>query len=267
MQLQIMQSVLDSAANAFIRWINEPPSTKRAPTAEELAAEKVRQEQEQAMWRAKVEAQIGEMQAQVERDQQQQVATKRSTLLASMKGLSSSSHAPNTGLLRQLRCKAHWGMMAARAINPDDARKYSQWSSVPDDTALSQCDLDVPQPPEPSSTDNFRTELYQAIVERINERLPLIADAKAKQRAATTLLQDRQNQVYDLKSRQETATTPVERQTSDDLLAAAMKELDAANSLKNEADAGVMKLQMEVDALKNAASVATIPASILPRKN
>ncbi len=51
MKLEIMQSVTDMAANAFIRWINEPGPTQRASSPEELAAARAKQEREAAEWR------------------------------------------------------------------------------------------------------------------------------------------------------------------------------------------------------------------------
>jgi len=255
MKLQIMQSVMDSAANAFIRWVNEPAPTQRAPTPQEIAAQKEQQEQAAAEWRAKVQQQIKSMESQYQQQQRQKVDASKSRLLAGLKGLGGDTADHQSSALQQLRCKAYLGMEAAKA-SLEEATQFSSFSDNLDAAALAKCDQALPQPPMPSAADDFRVELYQAMVDEINQRLPLIEQAKEKQHSAENQLASKQQQVEELKSRQVGVVSPADQQETDDLLAAALQELDAATTLKNEADAGVMKLKLEVDALKEVEAIA-----------
>ena len=256
MKLEIMQSVADMAANAFIRWINDPGPTQRAPSPEELAATRAKQAREAAEWQAKVQRQINEMEARYAEQERQAVKAKSAKLMSRLKGVESSGAEPQSDLIKQLRCKAYWGEKAAREPNEELAVRYSRFAAEPDAGALAECDVALPEPPMPSAAETFRVDLYQTIVQEINQRLPLIEKAKEKQREAVTQLAEKQQQADALKTRQEQAATDAEKQAADDLLAAALQELDGATTLKNEADAGVMKLQLEVDAFQQVEKLA-----------
>ncbi len=267
MKLQIMQSVLDSAANAFIRWINEPAKPAHTgPSPAQLAAQREKLEREKAEWRAKVQKQITEMESEYAQQERQKVDASKTRLLAGMKGLGDSPAASRSHALQQLRCKAYWGMKAARASSAEDAAQFSRFAENPDAAALAECDRALPQPPMPSAADDFRADLYGTMVAEINQRLPLIEQAKAKQREADAQFADRQQRVDELKARQEAVASTGEKQAEDDLLAAAMQELAAAETLKSEADAGVMKLQLEIEALKEVEDIAANTNSSSDRK-
>jgi hypothetical protein len=52
------------------------------------------------------------------------------------------------------------------------------------------------------------------------------------------------------------AATPVEKKESYDLMIAALKELENATAQKKEADAGIIKLEMEISALNEVGRMA-----------
>jgi hypothetical protein len=254
MKLEIMQSVADMAANAFLRWLNDPGPTQRAPTAEKLAAARAMQEREKAEWQARVQKQINEMEDRYAEQERQNVKTKSAKLMSRLKGVDTAG--PQSDLIKQLRCKAYWGDKAAREPDVNLASNYSRFAEEPDAEALAECAQVIKDPPMPSAAGAFRVDLYQTIVQEINQRLPLIEKAKEKQRSTVTQLAGKQQQVAELKTRQEQAPTAAEKQAADDLLAAALQELDAATALKNEADAGVMQLQFEIDAFQQVEKLA-----------
>lgn len=256
MKLEIMQSVADMAANAFIRWLNEPAPSQRQPSPEEQAAIRAQHEKELAEWEARVQKKILEMETEYAEQERQAVKVKSSRLLSNLKGLDGNASAPRSELLDQLRCKAYWGRKAAEEADESQARTFGQLAENPDDNALTECAEALPEPPMPAAPNAFSIDLYQTIVEEINQRLPLIEQAREQQRNAQSQWVEKQQQVDTLKARQEQAPSPAEKQATDDLLAAALQELDAATMLKKEADAGVMKLQLEIDAFKNVEKLA-----------
>ncbi|RJQ83268.1 MAG: hypothetical protein C4519_06825 [Desulfobacteraceae bacterium] len=256
MKLEIMQSVADMAANAFLRWLNDPGPAQRAPTPEELAAARAKQEREKAEWQARIQKQISEMETRYAEQERQNVKAKSAKLMSRLKGIGSSSAEPQSDLLEQLRCKAYWGHKAATEPDVTLAYNYSRFAEEPDAEALAECGRALPEPPMPSAAEAFKIDLYQTIVQEINQRLPLIEKAKEKQRDAVTQLAGKQQQVKELKTRQEQVPSAAEKQAADDLLAAALQELDAATALKNEADAGVMQLQLEIDAFQQVEKIA-----------
>jgi hypothetical protein len=217
-------------------------------------AARAMQERQKAEWQARVQKQISEMEDRYAEQERQNVKARSAKLMSRLKGVDAAG--PQSDLIEQLRCKAYWGNKAAREPDENLASKYSRFAEEPDAEALAECAQVIKEPPMPSAAGAFRVDLYQTIVQEINQRLPLIEKAKEKQRGAVAQLAGKQQQVAELKTRQEQAPTPAEKQAADDLLAAALQELDAATSLKNEADAGVMQLQLEIDAFQQVEKLA-----------
>lgn len=257
MKMQMLQGVMDDFANSFIRWLNSPPPSPKGPTPEEIAAE---QERAKAEWRAKVQQQINEMETEYQKLQQEKVDERKTSILAGLKGMDTTSAERQKTSLQQLSCIAYFGMEAAKALSKGDeynANKYTQFSEKPDGAAaMSECAMALPQPPEPPSANDFRRDLYETLITEINLRLPLIEQSQVKQRGAARQVAEKQQQVDDLKVKQAAAASAGEKQAADELLAAALKELEAANVLKNEADAVLGKLKMEVDALEEVRQMA-----------
>lgn len=254
MKLQMLQGAMDDFANSFIRWINAPP---RGPTEEEIAAARAKQEREweetKAKWRVKVKQQIDDMSDQYEQMEREKAVSMKKNLLSGMRGVSGSS------ALGQARCSAFWSKKAQEATDKAAAKKFADFAEKPDSVSMAECEKQLAGPPVPSPGQEFRSELQEMMVEQINLRLPKIEEATTRQREANERLAEKKQKVEDLKKRQ-TATTPaVEKQADDDLLAEAMKELEVATALKNEADAGLAKLQMEVSALNEMAGVSNTP--------
>lgn len=113
----------------------------------------------------------------------------------------------------------------------------------------------------PGGADEIRMGLYQTMIEEVHQRLPQIEQAKTRQQDAAGQVAEKQKTVEELKNRQTAVLPPEEKQETDDLLAAALKELETATALKNEADAGVKKLQLEIDALNEVGKMATAPGA------
>lgn len=261
MKLQMMESVLDGAANAFIRWLNGPPES--AKTGQQIADEQW--ELDKAEWRAKTQQQIKEMENEYQQMQEQQAKASKSKILADLKGMGNNSAERKTTALQQLQqlsCKANWAMKAAKsslAGDEEKAAEYSRFAVKPDAAAMAECSKALPEPPMPSSAGEFRTELYETMIEEINLRLPLIKQAKVKQNGAAGQVAEKQHKVDELKAIQTAAASAGEKQAADDLLAAAMQELEAANTLKNAADAALQKLKFEVEALNEVGQMAKAP--------
>lgn len=264
MKLQIMQSITDMAANAFINWLNGPsPSAPSAPTPQQIAEQKAAQERAAAEWRAKVEQQIREMESRYDQQKKQDFADKKKKLLAGIRGLDARSPGRDSTAFRQLRCSAYWGGQAAKALaagNEKTAEEYRVFAEKPTGESMARCDSEFPEPPMPGGAGEVRADLYQTMIEEVHKRLPMIEEARTKQRDAGEQVAEKQRKVDELKS-QAVALPPGGTESSDDLLAAAMKELETATTLKNEADAGVKKLELEIDALNEVGKMAAAPGS------
>lgn len=264
MKLQIMQSITDMAANAFINWLNGPsPSAPSGPTPQQIAEQKAAQERAAAEWRAKVEQQIREMESQYEQQKKQEFADQKKKLLAGIRGLDAKVPGRDSMAFRQLRCSAYWGGQVAKALaagNEEVAEKYRGFAERSTGESMARCDREFPEPPMPEGAGELRTDLYQTMIEEVHLRLPLIEQAKTKQRDASEQMAEKQRKVDELKS-QAVTLPPAEKEASDDLLAAALKELETATTLKNEADAGVKKLELEIDALNEVGKMAVAPGA------
>ncbi len=265
MKLQIMQSITDMAANAFINWLNGPsPSAPSGPTPEQIAAQKAEQERAAAEWRAKVQQQIKDMESQYEQQKRQEFDDKKKKLLAGIRGLGAVTPDSRSDSLRQLRCSAYWAGESAKALaagNEQRAMEYRRFSEKPTGESMVGCDKNFPEPPMPGGADEIRMDLYQTMIEEVHLRLPMIEQARTKQRDAVEQVAEKQKTVDELKNRQAAVLPPEQKQETDDLLAAAMKELETATVLKNEADAGVKKLQLEIDALNEVGKMAVAPGA------
>lgn len=265
MKLEIMQSITDMAANAFINWLNAPtPSAPSGPTPEQIAAQRAEQERAAAEWRAKVQQQIRDMESQYEQQKRQEFDDKKKKLLAGIRGLGAVTPDSRSDSLRQLRCSAYWGGEAAKALAYGDEKRaleYRTFSEKPTGESMTRCDTELPEPPMPGGADEIRMGLYQTMIEEVHQRLPQIEQAKTRQQDAAGQVAEKQKTVEELKNRQTAVLPPEEKQETDDLLAAALKELETATALKNEADAGVKKLQLEIDALNEVGKMATAPGA------
>jgi len=255
MKLQMLQGAMDDFANSFIRWINAPP---RGPTPAEIAAAREKQEREweetKAKWRVKVQQQVDQMSDQYEQMERQKAASMKKNLLAGMKGVGAGPSA-----LGQARCSAFWSRKAQEATDEAAAKRFADFAVKPDDASMAECEKELGGPPVPSPGQEFRSELQEMMIEQINLRLPRIEEATARQREAGDRLAEKKQKVDELKNRQAASAPAGEKQADDGLLAAAMKELEDATALKNEADAGLAKLQMEVNALNELAGVTNTP--------
>lgn len=265
MKLEIMQSITDMAAKAFINWINSPPSSASSgPTPEQIAAQKEAQERAAAQWRAKVEQQLREMEKQYEQQKRQEFDDRKKRLLAGIRGLDAVTPGSRSASLRQLRCSAYWAGESARALAAGDeqrAMEYQAFAEKPTGESMAGCDRNFPEPPMPEGAGEIRMDLYQTMIEEVHLRLPQIKEAKTRQRDAAEKVAEKRKTVDELKNRQAAPLAPEEKQETDDLLAAALKELETATALKNEADAGVRKLQLEIDALNEVGRMALAPGS------
>lgn len=255
MKLQMLQGAMDDFANSFIRWINAPP---RGPTPEEIAAAREKQEREweetKAKWRIKVQRQVDEMSDQYEQMERQKTASIKKNLLSGMKGVG-----PGPSALGQARCSAFWSKKAQEATDEAAAKRFADFAAMPDGTSMAECEKELAGPPVPSPGQEFRSELQEMMVEQINLRLPKIEEATVRQREADDRLAEKKQKVDELKNRQTDIAPAGEKPADDALLAEAMKELEIATTLKNEADAGLSKLQMEVGALNELAGVTNSP--------
>lgn len=261
MKLQMLQGVMDDFANAFIRSMNAPSTPQqRGPTPEQIAKQQEQAKAEwrakEAEWRAKVQKQINDMESQYEQMERQKADVIRNKLLAGMRGVESGNAAGHSYALMQLRCSVFWSVKAAKASSDADVNKYSRFAEKPDNVSMSACANELPEPPMPSSGDEFRMDMYETIIHEVNLRIPMIEQAKTKQREAGDRVAEKRQKVDDLKSRQGIAVSAEEKQATDDLVAEAMRELEVANSLKNEADAGLGRLKLEVDALSEVGNMA-----------
>lgn len=268
MKLEIMQSITDMAANAFIQWLNSPPPSQSGPTPEQLAAQEAAREAEHeraaAEWRAKAQQQIRDMESRYEQQKRQEFDEKKKKLLAGIRGLDAVTPVRQSDSLRQLRCSAYWGGQAAKALAAGDeqrALEYSAFSGKPTGESMARCDQELPEPPMPGGAYELRMDLYKTMIEEVHQRLPLIEQARTKQRDVAGQVVEKQRQVDEIKSQQAVELPAGEKQAIDDLLSAAMQELEAATTLKNEADAGVKKLQLEIDALNEVGKMATAPGA------
>ncbi len=254
MKLNMLQGAMDGFANAFIRWMNAPSTPQqRCPTPEQIAEQ---QERAKAEWQAKVQKQINDMESQYAQMERQKAEVIRSKLLSGMRGVESGSPAGQSYALMQLRCSAFWSVEAARASSATDVEKFSRFAEKPDNVSMTECANKLPAPPMPSSGDEFRMDMYETIIHEVNLRIPMIEQAKTKQREADDRVAEKRQKVDDLKNRQGTAVSAEDKQATDDLMAEAMRELEVANALKSEADAGLGKLKLEIDALNEVGNMA-----------
>ena len=255
MKLQMLQGAMDDFANSFIRWINAPP---KGPTPEEIAAAREKQEREweetKAKWRVKVQQQVDEMSDQYEQMERQKATSMKKNLLAGMKGVGAGPSA-----LGQARCSAFWSRKAQEATDEAAAKRFADFAVKPDDASLAECEKELGGSPVPSPGQEFRSELQEMMIEQINLRLPRIEEATTRQREANELLAEKRQKVDELKTRQAPSAPSGKQQAEDDLLAEAMKELELATAMKNDADAGLARLQMEVNALNELAGVTNSP--------
>lgn len=260
MKLDILQSAMDGFANSFIQWINSPSTPdKPSPTPEEIAAANKRSMEE---WQTKVKKEIDTMESQYKEMERQKTNESKNRLLAGMKGTDKSSLGQNSPAMKQLQivsCKAYWEKKAIEATAANDEKSadlYSQYSKNLDSAAMAECARAMPKPPEPSITDEFRMELFETVIEELNQRFPMLEQAKLKKEETTTRFDEIQKKVDELKSINMQATTPEEKKESYDLMTAALKELEDATAQKKEADAGVIKLEMEINALHEVGRMA-----------
>lgn len=255
MKLQMLQGAMDDFANSFIRWINAPP---KGPTPEQIAAERERQERDweetKARWRAKYQQQVDEMSDQYEQMERQKASSIKKHLLTGMKGLEAGPSA-----LGQARCSAFWSKKAQESTDNAAAKRFADFAENPTADSMAECEKGLAGAPVPTPGQEFRSDLQEMMIEQINLRLPKIEEATIRQREANDLFAEKKRKVEELKGGPATAALPGEKQAADDLLAEAMKELEAATALKNEADAGLAKLQMEVGALNELAGVTKSP--------
>ncbi len=250
MGMQMLQGAMNNFASAFMNSVNAPSQqAQTGPTPQQIAAQQAEWERLKVEWQAKIQKQIGEMEAQYLEMEKKKVSESKVRLLAGMKGAGTAAAGRQSTTMQQLSCNAYWGMKAARASlegDENNARNYSRFAEKPDAASMAECARALPQPSGPSPSDNFRGELYESIIEEVNTRIPMIEQAKEKQREAVGKVAEKQQKVDELKN----------GQASDDLVAAAMKELEEATNLKNEADAGVNKLQLELNALDEVGKMA-----------
>ncbi|OPY78791.1 MAG: hypothetical protein A4E64_00630 [Syntrophorhabdus sp. PtaU1.Bin058] len=263
MKLQMLQGVMDSFANAFVKWINSPSTPSSGPSPQQIAAEKEQQERAYAEWQARVQKQIGEMETQYARMEQQEIGKSKARLLAGMKGMGQTpSDRPSTAMqqLQIASCKAYWEKKAVEATMAGDENNgvlYGRYAKDPDAAAMTECARAMPQPPMPSLSDEFRVGLFETVIEELNERFPMLEQAKKRQQETEGFVAERQEKVDELKETNDRAATPQEKKESYDLLLAAMKELEDATSQKKEADAGVVKIELEINALNEVGKMAT----------
>jgi hypothetical protein len=252
MGMQMLQGAMNNFASAFMNSVNTPAQQEQTgPTPQQIAAQQAEWERLKVEWQAKVQRHIGEMETQYLEMEKKKVSDSKARLLAGMKGTGTAAAGGQSTAIQQLSCNAYWGMKAARAsLNGDEknARNYSRFAEKPDAVSMAECAKALPQLSWPSPSDNFRSELYESIIEEVNLRIPMIEQAKEKQREAIGKVAEKQQKVEGLKN----------SQAPDDLVAAAMKELEEATSLKNEADAGVNKLQLELNALDEVGKMANV---------
>lgn len=204
------------------------------------------------------------MENQYEQQKRQEFDDKKKKLLAGIRGPGAVTLADRSEAMRQLRCSAYWGTEAAKALAAGDeqrAMEYRAFAEKPSRESMAGCDRNFPEPPMPGGAAELRMDLYQTMIEEVHLRLPQIEQAKTKQRDAAGQVAEKQKTVEELKTRQTAVLPPEEKQETDDLLAAALKELETATALKNEADAGVKKLQLEIDALNEVGKMALAPAA------
>ncbi|MCX5815183.1 MAG: hypothetical protein NTX75_02930 [Proteobacteria bacterium] len=250
MGMQILQGAMNNFASAFMNSVNAPAQQEQTgPTPQQIAAQQAEWERVKVEWQVKVQKQIGEMEAQYLEMEKKKVSESKARLLAGMKGVDTAATGRQSTAMQQLSCNAYWGMKAAKASlegDENNARNYSRFAEKPDAVSMAECAKALPQPSEPSPADNFRSELYESIIEEVSLRIPMIEQAKEKQRGAVDKVAEKQQKVEELKN----------SQAPDDLVAAAMKELEEATNLKNEADAGVNRLQLELNALNEVGKMA-----------
>ncbi len=261
MKLQMLQGVMDSFANSFIQWINSPSTPgKSGPAPEEIAAA---QERAKAEWQAKVQKEIDTMESQHKEMERQKTNESKNRLLAGMKGMGKASSGQPSQAMEQLQivqCKSYWEEKAVDAsLKGDDknATIYYRYAEKPDAFAMTECARVMPQPPMPSSSDEFRAELFETVIDELNLRFPMLEQAKQNQEEITGRFNEIQKKVDELKTKNMQAATPEEKKESYDLMIAALKELEDANAQKKEADAGVIKLEMEISALNEVGKMAS----------
>jgi hypothetical protein len=260
MKLQMLQGAMDDFANSFIKWINAPPNSGQSgPTPEQIAAERVKQEAEMARakaeWLAKVQKQISEMESEHARMERQETANRKGKILSGLKGMGSGRSGGEPPALQQLRCTAYWNDRAAKATDEKTALNYRGFAEKPDNASMAQCDSALPEPPMPDN--EFRTDLYVTVMEEISQRLPMIEQAKTRQREADNKVTEIKKKAAEVKDRQTAAASPEEKQATDDLMAQILREEEVANQLKIDADAGVARLQMEIDALTEVKNISS----------
>jgi hypothetical protein len=256
MKLQMLQGAMDGFANSFIKWMNSPST---GPTPDEIAAA---QERAKAEWQAKVQKQIGEMESQQKETERQKTSESKNRLLAGMKGMDKANPDRQSAAMQQLQivsCKAYWEKRAVEATAANDEKNadlYSQYAKNPGAAAMAECAKAMPQPPEPPTPDEFRAELFETVIDELNLRFPMLEQAKQNQEEIAGRFNEIQKKVDELKTKNMQAATPVEKKESYDLMIAALKELENATAQKKEADAGIIKLEMEISALNEVGRMA-----------
>jgi len=257
MKLQMLQGVMDGFANAFTQWLNSP--AKSGPTPEEIAAA---QERAKAEWQAKVQKEIDIMESQYKEMERQKTNESKNRLLAGMKGTGKTSSGHSSQAMEQLQivqCKSYWEKRAVEAsLKGDDksASIFYRYAEKPDTFAIAECAKAMPQPPEPPTPNEFRAELFETVIDELNLRFPMLEQAKQKQEEIAGRFNEIQKKVDELKTKNMQAATPEEKKESYDLMIAALKELEDATAQKKEADAGVIKLEMEISALNEVGKMA-----------
>ncbi len=257
MKLDMLQGVMDGFANSFIQWINSP--VQSGPTPEEIAAAQKRAMEE---WQAKVQKEIGAMESQYKEIERQKTSESKNRLLAGMKGMDKANPDRQSAAMQQLQiasCKAYWEKKAVEAVAVNDEKNadlYSQYARNPGAAAMAECARVMPQPPEPPTPDEFRVELFETVIEELNQRFPMLEQAKQKQQESAGHVAEIQKKVDELKAKNMHAATPEEKKESYDLMIAALKELEDATAQKKEADAGIIKLEMEISALNEVGMMA-----------
>lgn len=245
---------MDDFANSFIRWVNAPSTpAQQGPTAEQIAAE---QERVKAEWLARVQQQMSKVETEYEQMERQKAASTKRKIMDGLKWGDSAGSGGQPSALQQMRCTAFWNEKAVKAKDHETAMRYSRFAEKPDKISMAECAKELPEPPMPSSGDDFRADLLVTVTEEINLRLPMIEEAKAKQRDADVRVTEIKKRVEELKASHAEAASPQEKAAAYDLLEQIMKEEAIANGLKKEADSGLAMLKLEVDALNEVRNMA-----------
>jgi hypothetical protein len=284
MQLDLMQSVADMAANAFVRWLNSPSTSSSSrssgPDPERLAAEwaekrraaEAEEKRRAEEWRAKVQGQIREMQEEYAKEKRKETEERKTRILAGLKGMGGGSAGADVRRekLRRLACASWYSRQAAEAARGTDglesgklkrARELSRLAMNP---PAGEC-AGIPEPPLPPDEEavEVRIGLYETMIEEIDLRLPLVEEARAKLGNAAAKVREKQEKVDGLKGGRPFPAPAGEgvpsggKEADDPLLKEAMKELEAARTLEAEARGEAIRLDAELDALTQVRDLAS----------